>query len=114
MLEQTQAVPLRLMDDGTVRIAESRVTLESVIHHYKLGASAEQILKKFPALTLADVYAAISYYLNNKDSVEDYLEKQEAKGDEIQERSESNPQYQKHSAEIKNRLLTRKPKLRHR
>ncbi len=60
-LEQAQASPLRLADDGTICIAETRVSLDSVIHHYKLGASAEQIAQKFPALDLAEVYAAITY-----------------------------------------------------
>lgn len=83
-LEQTQTLPFRLTDEGTIRIAESRVSLESVIYHYKLGASAEQIVQKFPALDLADVYAAITYYLNHEATVEEYLRQQEAKGDEIQ------------------------------
>src|SRR5438874_2633770 len=107
-LERAQASPLRLADDGTIRIAESRVSLDSVVHHYKLGASAEQIAQKFPALDLADVYAAIGYYLNNEDTVEEYLRQQEARGIELQEKIESNPHYQKGSAELRARLLARK------
>src|SRR5919202_3600644 len=98
-LETTQALPLRLTEDGTIRIAESRVSLDSVVHHYKLGAFAEQIAQKFPALDLADVYAAITYYLTHEETVEDYLRRQEAKGDELQKRIEADPQYQKASAE---------------
>lgn len=107
-LEKTQAMPLRLTEDGTIRIADSRVSLDSVVQHYKLGASAEQIAQKFPALDLADVYAAITYFLNHEESVEEYLRQQEAKGDEVQEEIESAPQYQKHSAELRARLLARK------
>jgi uncharacterized protein (DUF433 family) len=107
-LEKTQAMPLRLTEDGTIRIADSRVSFDSVLHHYKLGASAEQIAQKFPALDLADVYAAISYYLNNEETVEEYLRQQEAKGDEVQEEIESAPQYQEQSSELRARLLARK------
>ncbi len=107
-LEQVQASPLKLADDGTIRIAESRVRLESVIHHYKLGASAEQIVQKFPVLDLADVYAAISYYLNNEESVEEYVRAQETKGDSLQVELESDPQYQKNSAELRARIVSRK------
>ena len=107
-LETTQSLPLRLTEDGTIRIAGSRVSLDSVVHHYKLGASAEQIAQKFPALDLADVYAAIAYYLNHEEAVEEYLRQQEAKGDEIQKKIESDPQYQKKSAELRARLLARK------
>jgi len=111
-LERAQASPLRLADDGTIRIAETRVSLDSVIHHYKLGASAEQIAQKFPALDLADVYAVIGYYLNNEETIEEYLRQQEARGDEIQGRAESDPQYQKTSAELRARLLARKSQLK--
>ncbi len=107
-LDTTQNLPLRLTEDGTIRIANSRVSLDSVVHHYKLGASAEQIAQKFPGLDLADVYAAITYYLNHEATVEEYLREQEAKGDEIQKRIESDPQYQKQSAELRARLLARK------
>src|SRR5260370_41302146 len=98
-LEKTQTMPLRLTEDGTIRIADSRVSLESVVEHYKLGASAEQIAQNFPALDLADVYASISYYLNHEEAVEEYLRQQEAEGDEGQRKLESDPQYQKASVE---------------
>ena len=111
-LEKTQALPLRLTEDGTIRVADSRVSLDSVVHHYKLGASAEQIAQKFPALDLADIYAAIAYYLNNKEAVEEYLRRQEARGDEVQRKIESDPQYQKTSAELRERLAARKSQLK--
>jgi uncharacterized protein (DUF433 family) len=111
-LEKTQAMRLRLTEDGTIRIADSRVSLDSVLHHYKLGASAEQIAQKFPALDLADVYAAITYYLHHEEMIEEYLRQQEAEGDEVQKRIESDPQYQKTSVELRARLLTRKSELK--
>lgn len=108
----TLEIPLRWMKDGRILVADSRVSLDSVVHHYKLGASAEQIAQKFPALDLADVYAAITYYLNHKEAVEEYLRQQEAEGDEAQEKIESDPQYQKTSAELRARLLARKSELK--
>lgn len=109
---KTQTLPLRLMKDGTIRIAGSRITLDSIVYHYKLGASAEQIAQKFPALALADVYVAIAYYLNHRDTVEEYLRQQETQGDEVQKRLESDPQYQKTSVELRARLLARKSELK--
>jgi uncharacterized protein (DUF433 family) len=111
-LETTQVLPLRLTEDGTIRIADSRVSLDSVVHHYKLGASAEQIAQKFPALDLADVYAAITYYLNHEETIEEYLREQEAEGDEGQKKIESDPQHQKTSAELRARILARKSELK--
>ena len=111
-LEQTQTLPFRLAEDGTIRIGDSRVSLDSVVHHYKLGAAAEQIAQKFPALDLADVYATISYYLNNEEAIEEYLRQQEARGNELQEKIEADPQYQRASAELRGRLLARKSHLK--
>jgi uncharacterized protein (DUF433 family) len=111
-LENNQTLPLRLTEDGTIRIADSRVSLDTVVHHYKLGATAEQIAQKFPALDLADVYAAITYYLNHQETIEEYLRQQDARGDEVQKKIESDPQYQKKSAELRTRLLARKSHLK--
>jgi uncharacterized protein (DUF433 family) len=107
-LDKIQELPLRLTEDGTIRVADSRVSLDSVVHHYKLGASAEQIAQKFPSLDLADVYAAIAYYLNHEEAVEEYLRQQEAAGEEVQKRIESDPLYQKNSADLRARLLVRR------
>ncbi|HEV7893716.1 MAG TPA: DUF433 domain-containing protein [Pyrinomonadaceae bacterium] len=107
-LDKIQELPLRLTEDGTIRVADSRVSLDSVVHHYKLGASAEQIAQKFPALDLADVYSTIAYYLNHEEAVEEYLRQQETAGEEAQKQIESDPQYQKNSADLRTHLLARR------
>jgi uncharacterized protein (DUF433 family) len=112
-LEETQRLPLRLTEEGTICVASSQVSLDSVVYHYKLGASAEQIAQKFPALDLADVYAAIAYYLSHEETVEEYLRQQEAVGDQVQKRIESDPQYQKTSADLRSRILARKSEHKH-
>jgi uncharacterized protein (DUF433 family) len=111
-LETTQTLPLRVAEDGTIRVADSRVSLDSIVHHYKLGASAEQIAQKFPALDLADVYAAITYYLNHEEEVEEYLRQQESKGDEVQNMIEADPHYREASSGLRARLLARRAELK--
>jgi hypothetical protein len=56
---------------------------------------------------LADIYGAIYYYLANRGEVEEYLRKQEAEGDAVQQRIESDREYQQSKAEIRQRLLAR-------
>jgi uncharacterized protein (DUF433 family) len=104
-LEPTHVVPLTLTEDGTIRITGSRVSLDSVVHHYKLGATAEQIAQRFPSLQLADIYAVIAYYLTHREAVEEYLEQQEAEGDAIQQRIEADPQYQAAMTEQQEKIL---------
>lgn len=74
--------PLRLDDDGTIRIIGSRVSLDSIIQQFKLGATAEQIQEDFPTLTLREIYGAIYYYLDNTEVTEEYLRQQESAEEE--------------------------------
>jgi uncharacterized protein (DUF433 family) len=76
-IETKQNVPLTEWEDGTIRVQGSRVTLDSIIHHFKLGATAEQIQHSFPSLTLREIYGAIFYYLENTEAVEEYLSRQD-------------------------------------
>ncbi len=73
VLESTQQVPLLASGDGTIRIAGTRVSLDSVLHHYQQGATAEEIALRFPALRLADIHACLAYFLNHSGQLEEYL-----------------------------------------
>jgi uncharacterized protein (DUF433 family) len=75
------AVPLREDEQGAIRIGDTRVLLDVVIHEFRNGATAEEIVECYDALNLADVYAVISYYLQHMDAVHAYLHQraQEAK-----------------------------------
>lgn len=106
-LETAQTVPLSLAEDGTIRVTGSRVSLDSLLHHYKLGATAEQIAYKFPSLRLADIHAAIAYYLNHRTAVEEYLAQQETEADAVQQAFEADPDYQARVGELRERLLAR-------
>lgn len=76
-LEATQDAPLTMDEDGTIRIAGSRVSLDALVRQFKLGATAEQIQEDFPSLTLREVYGAIYYYLDQVEAVEEYLRQRE-------------------------------------
>ncbi len=64
--------------DGAYYVAGSRVSLASVIHAFRRGASAEGILQDFPYIgSLGKVYGAIAFILENPTRVEEYLADQE-------------------------------------
>lgn len=65
------AVPLRLDEGGNVRVGDSRVTLRVVVDQYLDGASAEQIAERFDTLQLADVYAALAYFLRHRPELDE-------------------------------------------
>lgn len=67
---------VRTDEHGVMRVADSRVMLDSVVAAYHQGHSAETIQQQFPALTLESVYGAIAYYLGHRQDVDAYLTKQ--------------------------------------
>jgi uncharacterized protein (DUF433 family) len=88
-LETTHNAPLHLTEDGTIRIKGSRVMLDSIVHHFKLGATAEQIQDSFPSLSLREIYGAITYYLEHEGTVEEYLRQQTEEAQETRRFVES-------------------------
>src|SRR5689334_22798056 len=103
----TITVPFAITEYGTIRITGSRVSLDSIIHHYKLGATAEEIACRFPSVSLADIHLTIAYYLSHRQAVEDYLQQQESEADLLQQRIESDPTHQKSMTELRDRILAR-------
>ncbi len=104
-LEAIQTVQLIKTDDGTIRVGKTRIALESVVHHFQIGATAEEIAQKFPASKLAEVYGVISFFLGNREEVEKYLRRQEAESDEVQAEIES--KFLTQTEELRKRILAR-------
>ena len=104
-LESISTINLTKTPDGTIRIGKTRVALESIVHHFSLGATAEEIAQKFPALKLAEVYGVISYFLENHEEVAEYVLRQESDSDEIQKEIE--PKFQTSLVELRKRILVR-------
>ncbi len=102
---QKEAPPLRQDPSGALRIGNSRVLLELVIHAFEDGATPETIAQQYPAIALADVYSVIAYYLNHRDEVETYLAERERQAEKLRRRIESR---QGEQTAIRNRLLARK------
>jgi uncharacterized protein (DUF433 family) len=66
-------VPLVADEHGVWRVAGTRIPLERVIECYQAGLTPEATVEHFDALRRADVYAIISYYLDHKGEVDEYL-----------------------------------------
>ena len=99
--------PLTQWEDGTIRISGTRVPIDSVLHHFKLGAVPEQIVYMFEGLRLADIYAVIAYYLSHLEAIEEYLRKQDAREEAFLQRLESNPSNCDEQRAFRERLLAR-------
>lgn len=91
VFEPTQEVPLSVSEDGTLRIASTRVSLDSGLHHYQQGATAEEIALRFPALRLADIHSCLAYYLNHQEALGEYMSRQQQHADALQQRVSNDP-----------------------
>jgi len=76
-MSTTTTNDVRLDEHGVWRVAGTRVMLDSLVTAYQQGHSAETIQQQYPALSLADVYGAIAYYLRHRDEIDQYLKRQD-------------------------------------
>jgi uncharacterized protein (DUF433 family) len=101
---ETQAVPMKVDRDGVIRIGSTRVRLDTVIFAFNEGYTAEEIVSQYPSLRLADVYAVIAYYLNNRVAIDEYVTKRTEAATTVRQEIEATPEYQ----QFRQRLLARR------
>jgi uncharacterized protein (DUF433 family) len=58
-----------------IRLKGSRIAIEVIIDDFNAGATADQIQKNYPTISLEQVYAAITYYLHNQPEVDAYIQR---------------------------------------
>ena len=85
---EPETAPLTTDQDGVVRIGNSRVTLDTVVHAFNDGANAEEISERYPSLRLADIYSVIAYCLRHRPEVAAYLKDREAFAAEVRRQNE--------------------------
>ena len=59
--------------DGVIRIAGSRVTLDTIAEAFAQGATAEELAQQYPSLSLADIYSTIAHVLRHPVEIAQYL-----------------------------------------
>jgi uncharacterized protein (DUF433 family) len=93
-------VPLTMDADGVVRVARTRVTLNTVVAAFAEGATAEEIMQQYPSLDLADVYqypsldladvySVLAYYLRHRSEVDAYVHERQEQAEAVRKDNES-------------------------
>src|SRR4051812_5958273 len=82
---------VRTDEHGTMRVGDTRVSLDSVVAGYQRGDSPEAIQRSYRTLTTEAVYGAIAYYLSHRAEVDQYLARQEERWEKRREENERNP-----------------------
>jgi len=79
------------ISEDAIRIAGTRVGIETVLRDYQEGASPEEIVLRYPTLSLERVHATITYFLANREKVEAYLELVRKRGEEAWQEQQRHP-----------------------
>lgn len=59
-----------------IRIKGHRIAIQHILNKYRQGKGPDELLRRFPTLSMEKIYATILYYLTNKEEVEVYLERE--------------------------------------
>lgn len=73
--------PFSVDEHGVARVGGTNLALEVLLGRYNQGCSAEELHESFPHVSLADVHAAIAYYLRHRGEVDLYLREADAEVD---------------------------------
>ncbi len=73
MAIEIDSPPLHQDQFGVVRVAETRLTLNTLLAVYNRCATVEDLHESSPFADLADLHAVIAYYLRHRKQVDEYL-----------------------------------------
>lgn len=102
---ETKPLPLSIGPDHVIRVSGTRVPLETIVAAFDAGATAEEIVQQYPSVELADAYAVISWVLENRTSVDEYVRQRRDAAKALREEIERRDP----AAGIRARLLARRP-----
>jgi uncharacterized protein (DUF433 family) len=80
------------LDPNDIRLKGHRIGIESILYEYIHRAQTpEEIVERFPTLSLEQIYATILYYLSNKEQIHTYMTTWIEHGRRMREEQERNP-----------------------
>ncbi|AFY34418.1 DUF433 domain-containing protein [Calothrix sp. PCC 7507] len=83
-----EPTPIETDAYGIVRVAKTRVTLDTVVTAFLEGCTPEEVREQYPSLQLSDIYLVIGYYLRHRDEVNTYLAERQLQANLIQQEAE--------------------------
>jgi uncharacterized protein (DUF433 family) len=70
---------------GKPRIAGHRIRVQDIaVWHEQMGMSPDEIVSRYPTITLADVYAALAYYHDHFQEIRQQIQESQAFVQELQ------------------------------
>jgi uncharacterized protein (DUF433 family) len=103
---ESKPIPLESREGGAIMVAGTRIPLDTVIHAFRNGDSAEEIVEQYDTLHIADVYTILGYYLDHQEEIDDYLRRRQTDAGEFRRNMEA--QFPSHG--LRESLLARRQK----
>jgi uncharacterized protein (DUF433 family) len=100
---EAEPLPLEADAKGVLRVGGTRIPLDTVVEAFTTGSTPEEIVRRFDALRLEDVYLVLGYYLRHRPEVEAYLAQRRDAGEAHRAQAEANLSW----AEVRARLQAR-------
>jgi uncharacterized protein (DUF433 family) len=79
------------LSEEDIRIKGTRIGIETVLDDYLDGISPEEIAVRYRSLNLEQVYATITYYLQNREKVDAYLQAWREYSEQARREQKRNP-----------------------
>lgn len=96
-------VPLVQLENGAIRVRNSRVTLETIVHRMQIGDTIERIHEGFPTVSISQIKEILAWYFDNRTEADEYLQQQEAEAEKIRQWIENQPGYKARHEELRRR-----------
>jgi uncharacterized protein (DUF433 family) len=75
-----------------IRLKGHRIGIESILYEYiHNDKSPEEMVVRFPTLTLEEIYATILYYLRNQEQLDKYMTDWLEHGERMRQQQADNP-----------------------
>lgn len=75
---------------GRPRIIGHRIRVQDVaVLHERRGLAPDEIVETYPGLTLSDVYAALAFYFDHRQQIDDDIARDAALADEVRQATPS-------------------------
>ena len=107
-------VPLVQLENGAVRVRNSRVTLETIVIRTQVGDTVDDIHSGFPTVSVSQIKEILAWYYDNKAEADKYLQAVEAEGEKLRQWIENQPGYKERREDFLRRkaeFLRRKAEL---
>jgi uncharacterized protein (DUF433 family) len=63
---------------GRPCISGTRIRVQDIVLRYEAGDSPDEILAAFPHISLAAIYAALAYYYDNREAIDQQIRESDA------------------------------------